>query len=435
VTDSFNRESRQSGMLDGERRQDALARPQRCEDARRVATQVDPNMSAAGTSTSPATNRGELEATAIADEVDVRLVMADDGEIKYVAVRVPSNGQVAVIDGLRFVIGEETFRHKVDGVDDEAFVRACSAKLEEIFGFGLTQNLNQRRDFYSETWELGENAGYAGFGGQRQRQTILVALSGKGTLAAKPGWEARLHAFLTTEAKRPVITRCDVAHDCFAGEVTVDQLDAMHTDGFFTNAYTIPQCHHAGNWKFPNGKGRTLYVGTRMAGKIFRGYEKGKEKGDPDSDWVRLEVELSNKAMLIPFEILLDPSAYFMGAYPKAFAHLALLATPQRLDIKRKTSELTVDASVKMVSRQVGRYVGVLADLYGAEAFVAMVRDKQGRWPERLKVPDHELADVPIHRRKRNTPFNEFQLDPSEWSGALDSVVLPHHGDQHAIYH
>lgn len=367
---------------------------------------------------SPATNRGELEAPAIAAHSAVQLVMSDSGELKTIAVRLPTNGQIAVIDGLRIVLGEETFAAAACGVDDEAYVRACSAKLEEIFGFGLVRNLNQRRDFYGETWELGENWGYAGFGGERQNGTILIVLSGQGTLAATSGWESRLYDFITKTAKRPVITRVDIAHDCFDGRITVDQLDQMHTDGFFTNAYTMPECQHAGNWKFPNGKGRTLYVGTRKAGKMFRGYEKGMEQGDAGSVWVRLEVELANKSMLIPFDVLLDPSAYFMGAYPKAFAHLSLVVTPQRVEIKRKTAEINVDASLKMMSQQVGKYVGVLADLMGAEALVAAVRDKMGRWPDRLKVPDAQFAQTAVHKQDRTQSFNEYQFGPDDWCGA-----------------
>ncbi|WP_224082329.1 replication initiation factor domain-containing protein [Cupriavidus laharis] len=393
------------------------------QEACRNAARSEGHPSMSEERSSPLTNRGELEAPAIAGHSELQLVMTDSGEVKTIAVRVPVNGQIAAIDGMRVVIGEETFLPVVDGVDDQAFVRAASAQLEHIFGFGLTRNLGQRRDFYGETWELGDNWGHVGFGGERQNSTILIALSGQGTLAAKEGWEARLYKFLTTRAKRPVITRVDLAHDCFEGEVTVEQLDQMHTDGFFTNAYTIPDCQHAGNWKFPNGKGRTLYVGTRKAGKMFRGYEKGMEQGDSTSPWVRLETELSNKSMLIPFDVLLDPSAYFMGAYPKAFAHLSLTVAPQRMEIKRRSAEITLDASVKMVNTQVGKYIGVIVDFFGAEQAIEMLRNKLGHWPQRLKVPDYQLADTPVHRQERMRSFNEYQFGPSDYSGALEAAV------------
>lgn len=391
--------------------------------ARRAGARSEGHPPTSAVRSSPLTNRGELEAPPVAGHSLVDLVMTDSGEVKTVAVRVPSPGQLAVIDTLRFVIGEETFLPVVDGVDDDAFARATSAKLEEIFGFGLTRNLGQRRDFYGETWEFGDNWGHVGFGGSRQNNTILVSLSGAGCLAAREGWESRLFGFLTTQAKRPVITRIDLAHDDFEGRCTVDQLDQMHTDGFFTNAYTVPDCQHAGNWKFPNGKGRTLYVGTRKSGKMFRGYEKGKEQGDATSPWVRLECELGNKSMLIPFDVLIDPSAYFMGAYPKAFAHLSLTVQPERMEIKRRKAAIDVDASFDMVNRQVGKYIGVLVDLFGLEEAFARMRNKHGHWPERLKVPDYKLAETPLHKQERVRSFNEYQFGPSDYSGALEAAV------------
>lgn len=377
-----------------------------------------PPMSAAGGVEPPLTNRGVLEASPVAGHSGVQLLMTDTGELKTVAVRVPVAGQLAVIDTLRFVIGEETFFGSAGGIDDDSYARATSAKLEEIFGFGLTRNLGQKRDFYGETWELGENWGHVGFGGKRQNATILVSLSGKGTLAARDGWEGRLFEFLTTQAKRPVITRVDLAHDDFDGRCNVDWLDAMHTDGFFTNAYTIPECSHAGNWKFPNGKGRTLYVGSGKSGKLFRGYEKGKEQGDASSAWMRLECQLGNKAMVIPFDVLRDPSAYFMGCYPKAFAHLNLKVQPERMEIKRRKATIDVDASLQMVNRQVGKYIGVLVDLLGIDEAVAKMRNKAGQWPDRLKVPDWRHSDTPLHKQERARSFNEFEFGPDDWCGA-----------------
>lgn len=404
--------------------------------ARRGAERSEGHPSMSAVRSSPLTNRGELEASLVADHGEVQIVLTDSGEIKTLAVRVPVNGQIAIIDGLRFVFGEETFLGMVTEVDDMAFVRECSAVLEQIFGFGLTRNLGQRRDFYGETWELGDNWGHVGFGGARQNNTILVSLSGQGTLAAKPGWEGRLYEFLAKRAKRPVITRVDLAHDWFMGEVTVDQLDQMHTDGFFTNAYTIPDCQHAGNWKFPNGKGRTLYVGTRKAGKMFRGYEKGKEQGDCNSPWVRGECEVSNKSIVIPFEVLLEPSAFFMGCYRKAFSHLSFTTMPERMEIKRQKMQIQVDAAEKMVNTQVGKYLCLFVGLYGLEEAFRRLSNERGLLPARVNVPDWQCADTPIHRQERVKAFNEFELDPSDESGALDGWSFSRVSERsNAIHH
>lgn len=380
-----------------------------------------PSMSTAVAS-SPRTNRGDRITPALATVEEVQLLMCGD-EIKVVSVRVPTNGQVAMIDGLRFVISETTFHGAVmnGGVSDDLYIEALSERLEEILGFGITRNLNQRRDFYDQTYELGDNYGHVGFGGKRQNSTMLVALYGAGTLAAKPGWEARMHEFLST-AKAPTITRVDLAHDWFAGEVTVDQFDQMHTDGLFTNSSQTPQCQYAGDWKNPNGKGRTFYVGSRKAGLVFRGYEKGMEQGDESSPWVRGEVEISNKSRFIPLDVLLDPSGYYVGAYRKAFSVLPLKVTPKRVEVKRKTASINIDASLKNIHRQFGKYAFVLAALLGPDEFLRRITNTSGAWPQRLKVPDHELCETPIHRREKAKPHNEFALDATDMCGAVGDV-------------
>ncbi|MDR8305589.1 replication protein, partial [Acinetobacter baumannii] len=78
----------------------------------------------------------------------------------------------------------------------------------------------------------------------------------------------------------------------------------------------VPESRQAGNWKRPSGKGRTLYIGVRESGKSCRIYEKGKEKGDPLSEWVRIEIEFKSKDRYLELEMLLSPSQYFVGAYP-----------------------------------------------------------------------------------------------------------------------
>ncbi|MDR0848010.1 MAG: replication initiation factor domain-containing protein [Propionibacteriaceae bacterium] len=49
----------------------------------------------------------------------------------------------------------------------------------------------------------------------------------------------------------------------------------------------------AGDW-FTEGhpKGCTLYVGSRKSAIFLRCYEKGKQLGDPVSDWVRVELQV-----------------------------------------------------------------------------------------------------------------------------------------------
>ena len=49
---------------------------------------------------------------------------------------------------------------------------------------------------------------------------------------------------------------------------------------------------------------------------MLRAYEKGKQLGAKDSEWLRIEVELKAKHTLIPFDAIINPSDYFINLYP-----------------------------------------------------------------------------------------------------------------------
>lgn len=381
----------------------------------------------------PSSNTGGTEsARAWAVPTEMQLVMTDSGEVKAVMVRVPVGEQVAMIDTLRFTIGEETFKADVAGVDDVAYVMALSEQLTEILGYGVTRDLKRSRDFYLNAWELGDNYGHVGIGGENQRSTIMVSINGAGCLAAREGWERRLFDFLTKRARRPSITRVDLAHDCFNGEVTVDQADRWYDEGLFTASVNAPHHEYKGNWKKPNGKGRSLYIGLRRNGKLCRIYEKGKEQGDALSEWVRIEVEYRNVKRVIPFEVLLDPSAFFVASYP-CLRFIQPERQPERIEIKRKTAQINVEASLDNILASYGKYVPVLVGLMGPAEFLKRVSSKTGIWPDRLKVPDYELCERPLHERPRYPTHNEFDPSDDGWTG--ESVIPPaYEGVSHAFY-
>ena len=111
------------------------------------------------------------------------------------------------------------------------------------------------------------------------------------------------------------ITRIDIAADDFLGQYPItwalDQYDAGEFDrrGQRPNARFIDDKG--------SKKGKTLYIGSRQSENQLRAYEKGREKGDPDSEWMRYEGEFhaSNRREL-PLEMLTDPAPYLIGAYP-----------------------------------------------------------------------------------------------------------------------
>ncbi|WP_258180411.1 hypothetical protein [Burkholderia multivorans] len=155
------------------------------------AAQAAESRGGASVNASSLTNRRGTERPAIAAVQELQMVMTDTGELKTVLVRRPVNEHVAMIDTLRFTVGEETWNRtaREQLVGDECFVLEASRYLEEIFGFGITRDLKKSRDFYTNAWELGDNYGYVAFGGAKQRGTMLINLSGQGCIAAKAGWE------------------------------------------------------------------------------------------------------------------------------------------------------------------------------------------------------------------------------------------------------
>ena len=244
-------------------------------------------------------------------------LILQDGTVKAVLKRSGPDG-CGFIDWLNFTFSEST-AHRLDWpctLSDADIVNAVSATLVKIFGFGVTGSDVGRRNFYQRAFPLGDGYGFICHGGQRE--TVLVMISGDGLTAARPGWEGRLRHFLEHVAISPRLTRVDVAYDCFAGEYSVDQADSDFDAGLFRLSRSPKNPTHElrGNWREPDGKGRTIYIGRRVNGKFCRVYEKGRQLGCPSSNWTRIEVEYKSVDRVIPFDILTSPGAFLSGAYP-----------------------------------------------------------------------------------------------------------------------
>lgn len=331
------------------------------------------------------------------------LVMTDSGEIKQVMVRIPAEGQCAVIDWVNFTVLENTwFRTARETlIDDESIVVEASRYLEKIFGFGVTTHRERGMNFYRDSWVLGDDFGFVCFGGQRN--TMLVTLNGQGCANAIEGWENRLYDFLTNTAIRPVISRIDLAHDDFDGRyLSVDWAENQWKQGGCTAASggTPPEIERIGNWHRPSGKGRTLTIGRRTSGKFTRFYEKGKKEGDKSSLWCRAEVEYKSSDRIIPFHVLLSPSEFFAATYP-CFAEFTHVDTPERIPVKQKTAQVVIDACIEVTRHQFGKYIRVFRDLYGdKEALDLICNPDKDAWPKRMKplTSNAHTGPEPIHK-------------------------------------
>lgn len=317
----------------------------------------------------------------------IDLVMTDDGEVKQVMVRKPAHGQLAIVDWVSVTVCETTFcaTAGVHHVSDTDYIKEASRVCERIFGFGVTEHPGGKRNFYQDTWILGTDFGQLLFGGQNN--TMMIILNGQGCLHALDGWEQRLYDFLTKQAVRPKITRLDLAHDDFEGRyLTVDWADEQdRIDGFTLSKGSPPTIEHKGAWRRPSGKGRTLSIGLRDSGKYGRIYEKGKKEGDASSLWTRAEVEFKSKDRVIPFEVLLSPSNYFLAAYP-CFETFAAEYTPLRIETMKKQGVIVWEKAISTVKHQFGKYLSVFRQVYGDDTAVLdlVCSVDPDAWPRRL---------------------------------------------------
>ena len=335
----------------------------------------------------------------------------------------PAHKRLAIIDWLNITVHEDTW-NKTRGevmIDSDHYVIEASRQLEKIFGFGVTSKRDMGMNYYRESWVLGEKFGNVCFGGQRE--TMLITLTGTGCQNAAAGWEKRLYDFLAKVAVRPSISRIDLAHDDLEGRyISVDwAAEQWKSRGFNSGkGGRLVNIERIGNWDLPTGAGRTVTFGTREAGKYCRFYEKGKQLGDALSSWCRAEVEFKSCDRIIPLDILLEPSAYFAGAYP-CFSEFFDQEHAKRLELKEKTAHITVDAAVRVFKHQFGKYQSFFRQLYGdAEWLTKSCSDDLDAVPKRLEAVMSGMgkASEYIHEN-----FVSKVLDlENDYIGALDST-------------
>lgn len=246
-----------------------------------------------------------------------------DGEIQTCvpALKKQFDDEICGIDWLNVTMSDTSFddqstlKMTSNGLRHNAIVKNISDVLTDILGFGIAKQNAGGLHFYETSYTLEHNAGVVALGGQNG--SVLIQINGTGCDFAKYGWRKELHAFLVLQAINPKITRLDLAHDDLNGEYSNLAWFAREFDkGGFNNGNRKPRIEMRGNWKHPDGSGRTLYIGSPASPRYCRIYEKGKQLGQPDSKWVRTEIEFKAKGTRIDLDALLHPSNFFALAYP-----------------------------------------------------------------------------------------------------------------------
>ncbi|AOZ01263.1 replication initiation protein [Cupriavidus sp. USMAHM13] len=216
--------------------------------------------------------------------------------------------------------------------------------------------------------------GIIGAGGEHVAGTVCLDLSGVGC-AAVTDWDA---VYATVQDLDARITRCDLARDFCAGEVSVDQVESLYFAGEFNAGGRIPVYRKIESGVAGAGAcgGRTLEIGRRKNGKMLRAYEKGRQLGKQDSEWLRIEIEFRCKDRVVDHRILIERDSYFVGAYKALEAFLE--ADPLRLATDQKTAletqdEIVCERQLDHVQHQYGKLVGYATSIDRYQDVAALV--------------------------------------------------------------
>ncbi len=302
---------------------------------------------------------------------------------------------IAGIDWVSFSIPLSHFHEKYSSlnplVEDEALTELLESVIDqelfELFGFGLGQKRDKGMHFNKYAYTLQDDLGMVLYG--NTQKSIIVQINGSGCALARKGWNEQLYKYLK-QIKGSKLSRVDICFDDFEGEyITLDEADQWDTQEMFWVSGRVPDSRHAGNWKRPNGKGRTLYIGVRESGKSCRIYEKGKEKGDVLSEWVRIEVEFKASDRYLELEMLLSPSQYFIGAYPVfnevLLPRLGQYIMPEKTEIIKKQSQIEWKKAIEITKSQFGKYIRQFRKVYDDSELLTMLSSSKDEVPKRLK--------------------------------------------------
>ena len=250
------------------------------------------------------------------------------------------------------------------------------------------------RSFYSHHCRVvepgGKVVGFVAMGGENQRNTFCVELTGLGC-AHVTAWA---HTRMVLEGWNAKLSRVDCAHDDKAGKYCLDDVQRWHDEGKFTTRGRPPAIGYAG---FADGSGQTIYIGKNGGNQQLCAYEKGKQLGDRDSRWIRFEARFGAKYRDIPYDILEAPWEYLTGHYPP-LSWISEMSTRMSTNVAKAAANMA--GSLRHAKRQCGAVVNAISKVFTApsdfaEAVVSLlVRNRLPAWVESNPLGVAVLAPV-----------------------------------------
>ncbi|GAA7764742.1 hypothetical protein RN01_02230 [Cupriavidus sp. SHE] len=237
-----------------------------------------------------------------------------------------------------------------------------------LFGFAESEDVMY---CVGGQWERVAVLAWGGHDKQANMGFLQISGTGCNALGLNEDKYERGNLRVVLQSIKATITRLDI---CFDTE-SLGVMDCWqaYQDGLFQRQSARPSYDQAGDWLEHQGRGRTLYIGKAKNGKLIRCYEKGKQLGDPDSPWLRLEVQWGNRDRVIPYDAITDTDAYFVGAAP--FFSTVLASVPRLVKTMSKGAAIVAAKLVEHGREAYGRFINQLVRAkWSAEQIVSVLR-------------------------------------------------------------
>jgi phage replication initiation protein len=212
--------------------------------------------------------------------------------------------------------------------------------------------------------------GMMAYGGESQRGSVAVNISGTGCAWLIPDWDHVQDAVSSLPDYQ--LRRVDIALDTYHREVTHDKVVQAHRSGLFTLSGRPPSMTRI-EAEDPL-EGSTIYIGKRTNAKFLRCYEKGLElvkdyprgaireiNNVPVEDIYRVELELKAVEGPLPIDLIDKRDQYFAGSYP-------YLQTV--LDVK---PEVFIQSREKAPQNSLAGMLANIRQQYGSTLFTALM--------------------------------------------------------------
>lgn len=306
--------------------------------------------------------------------------------------------------------------------DFDASVQAHELAVEVAQALGdnftVCNDVKKGIDFYKFRWSIelnGVESAWVGFLSssdsprqQSQAQTIHVNIFGTACTFAVAGWNHRIADIV--DARDGDLTRADLALDFFDGiDGGIDSVRADYRAGLCNVGGRKLKFNLVGDWE--NGHDRSVYIGSREAGKITNVYEKGDQLfGEKsNSEWVRFELRYGNKLRVLSSDMLRRPADFFAGA---SDWHASILAKADAI-VSAEPVKCTPRLQVETVLAECTRNVRWMVQTAAASFGVAV-----------KYLTEVQLFELVEHQKRpgRLQKFSELEIARS-FSNAFDRLT------------